>query len=173
MTYSFQLHPTTKSVLLMKLFDNVINMQQLKDELFKGDLNCCIIKASLIYEPFQVVIAANKALVAEKLTTRTVYSEILFNLSTSKNITQSLQKFGIDVKAKSILVAVIIRNDDVGLANEIFERICGTEINISKLKEFRDVAAIKTAYNISDCEVKEFSLIDSIISRIAAKDFVM
>ena len=55
-----------------------------------------------------VLAAANKALIAEsrgKLTTKTLHSECVFNLSGSKHISQSLSKWGVSDTATSVLVA--------------------------------------------------------------------
>lgn len=147
-------------------------MKQLKEDILRGSLNCCLVKPSLICDPFQVVVAANKALVAEKLTTKTIYSEILFNLSISKNITQSLQKFGLDENENVILVAVVPKSEEISKEIEAFKAIDGEEVDISRLKDYTNTDAIKKAYKIGKNEISEFSLLDSVVSRIAAKEFI-
>ena len=62
----------------------------------------------------QVLVSARKSLLAcarGKMTTRSATTEILFNLSSSKNITDSLVKFGIGDDDKD-LIAVIIADTE-------------------------------------------------------------
>lgn len=172
MTYSLKLDPAVDATLLVKLFDDVKNMGILKDKILNGSLECCLINPDLIYDPFQVAVAANKALTAEKLTTKTVYSEILFNLSISKNITQSLRTFGVDDKMKSVLVVVIAKNKEQSKEGLIFSEIEGVEVDTSKLKDYCKIGTIKKAYKLSEHELAENLLLNSIVSKIAAKEFI-
>lgn len=172
MGYSLKLDPSVEATLVVKLFDNVKNMGTLKQKVLSGSLECCLIKPHLIVDPFQIAIAANKALVAEKLTTRTVYSEILFNLSISKNITQSLQTFGIDDKMTQVLTAVIVKDKEQSSEELIYKEIDGNELDLSKLKDFNNVAAIQKCYKLSKLET-ENSLLESIVSKIATKEFIV
>lgn len=171
MSYSLKLDPAVDSTLVIKLFDNVKNMSTLKQKILSGSFECCLIKPDLILDPFQIAVAANKALVAEKLTTRTVYSEILFNLSVSKNITQSLQTFGINDNMTRVLAAVIVRNEEESKENTVYKEIDGEEVSLSKLKDFNDVAAIQKLYKLSKLET-ENSLLESIVSKIATKELI-
>ncbi|XP_018325500.1 EKC/KEOPS complex subunit TPRKB-like [Agrilus planipennis] len=172
MTYKQVLDPTSHSVIFIKGFKNVKNISELKEKLFDGSLQCCICKLSLILDPFQIVVAANKAITAGKLITKSIYTEILYNLSISKNITQSLQKFGIDESVDNIIVAVIAKENDSVNAQQIFKEIIGDEINLSLLKEMANVTDIRKAYKISDSEFQELPLLESIITRIAINDLI-
>lgn len=171
MSYELKLDPSVEAKLVVKLFDNVKNMGALKQKVLSGDLECCLIKPSLIVHPFQIAVAANKALVAEKLTTRTVYSEILFNLSISKNITQSLQTFGVDDKMTHVLTAVIVKDKAESTEELIHKEIDGDQVDLSKLKDFNNIAAIQKSYKLSKLEI-ENSLMESIVSKIAAKELI-
>lgn len=173
--YTLQLDGETGKHISLYLFINVQNTSDIRKKILNGNLRCCILKAALIIDSFQVVVAANKAVVSEKfgrLTTRTLFTEILYNLSLSKNITQSLLKFGIDDKEEKILV-VSIHNADEGklIAKDILENIDGERISISKLKELTDIDLVKRIYKIDDTELEIFSLVDSVVSRISIKDF--
>ncbi|KAJ8928342.1 hypothetical protein NQ314_019072 [Rhamnusium bicolor] len=165
------LDPITKSQIQMKLFQNVENVKDLRKKLMNGQLKCCIIKPALIFDPFQIVIAANKALTAEKLTTKSIFTEVLFNLSLSKNITKSLQTFGIDDKDKHLLIVTFSREGEKN-NDDVYKEIVGEELNLSDLTNFSDLNAIKKTYKISEKEHEEIPLIDSIVSRIATKDFL-
>lgn len=174
MTYSVSLDPKSNSTVFIKLFKNVKNISNLRKEVLSGQLKCCVLKPSLILDPFQIVVAANKAVIAEKLTTKSIYTEVLFNLSISKNITQSLQKFGIDDKEEHVVVVIIKRNDDGDNVNEreIFEKVDGEEVDLKDLSAYSDIDLIKKTYKINDIEFKKVSMLDSVVSRIATKDIL-
>ena len=67
-----------------------------------------LVKSSLIPSPLVVAVAANKADLARKrgnMKTRSVQTETLYNLSSSKNITESLKNFGGGDSDQSFVVA--------------------------------------------------------------------
>ncbi|XP_057668234.1 EKC/KEOPS complex subunit Tprkb-like [Diorhabda carinulata] len=141
-----ELDPITDSKLTIKLFKHVTNTRQLKESLKNGQLKCCIIKPELIFDPFQIIVAVNKAVLAKKLTTKTIYTEILFNLSITKNILKSLQTFGIDEKDVTVLVVTL--DED----RNIYQQIEGVEIPLDDLKKYTDINLIKKTYKISENE---------------------
>lgn len=173
MVHKYELDPITNASLYLQLYRNVDNMPSLLKKLLTGNLQCCIIKPTLILDPFQIVVAANKALLSEKMTTRTVYTEILFNLSISKNITQSLRRFGAVDKDTNILV-VVVSTDRCGGDSvvSVMKEVVGEVVDISELSNFANCAEIKKVYNIGELEVGSFPLLDSIVSRIATKDCI-
>lgn len=171
MTYSINLDATTNAKVKIKFYRNVTNVPQLRQEVMSGKLKCGLVKPNLIVSPLQIVVAANKALTAEKLKTRTIYTEILFNLSISKNITQSLQTFGIGDKDEDVLVIVIDQNNESN--DDIFDRIEGEESHLDACKEIVNMSAVKSIYKINDVESKSVDVLDSVLTRIAAKDCLL
>ncbi|VEN50877.1 unnamed protein product [Callosobruchus maculatus] len=166
----FDLDEDTGASIEIKLYKNVENVKLIRQRLIKGDLNCCIVKPSLIVDPFQIVVAANKAFTSEKRTTKTVFTEILFNLSISKNITNSLKTFGIDDSDNNIIVVLV---NERGKDNKhVCSDIQGEELELVLLKNFSDVNAIRKVYKIEDKEFFNVPLLDSVVSRIAVKDFL-
>ncbi|XP_015608167.1 EKC/KEOPS complex subunit Tprkb [Cephus cinctus] len=173
--YTMKLDDTTEKHLTLLLFADVENARDVKTKLINGELRCCVLKASLIVDPFQVVVAANKAALKEmhsRLTTKTVFTEILFDLSLSKNITQSLIKFGIDDAERNILVAVIHSLDDKkSIVQKVVSSIKGQQVSIDKLKDYTDLKLVRKTYKIEDTELTVSNLVDSLVSRISTKDF--
>lgn len=169
MTFKANLDPSTGYSMELRLYRNVTNVSELRQKLMKGELKCAVIKPSLIADPFQIVVAANKAVLAEKTTTKSLSTEVLFNLSISTNITQSLIKFGIDDKETDLLVLILKKGNE---ENNSFKEIDGEECDISELQKLADLKTIKKNYKISDEELKVSSLIDSIVTRISVKEFV-
>lgn len=161
--------------IVLLLAENVRNTPELRKLVISGSLQCCIVKPKLVVNPFQVVVAANKAVISMrrgKMSTRNVYTEILYNLSPTKQISQSLLKFGIDDKEDCVLVCVL-EKDGENKAEEVFKKIQGDECPIDRLSKFTDEMLIKKTYKISDSECNSSSILDSIVSRISTKEITV
>lgn len=157
--------------LSLALMCNVKNTKDVRNKVIAGTIECCIMKPSLILDPFQVVVAANKAIVSEhanKLASKTLYTELLFNLSFSKSIAPTLAKFGVEETDTQFIVAVF--NSDTNNIDKVLNEIEGEEKDMSYLQNFTDENLIKTTYKITDDEVTVSSLLSSVVSRIASKD---
>lgn len=166
------LDESTGTRISLFLVKNLENLEQLREKILAGSLDCCVIKPCLIVDPLQIAVAANKAAIDKregKLTTKSLNSELLFNLSISKNITQSLNSFGIDDKSKEVLLVVFEENGESraeGMKTEIKGEFC----NLKHIQDLSDFNLIKKTYKIKDQELQVSSLIDSVISRIAVKE---
>ncbi|XP_077865154.1 EKC/KEOPS complex subunit TPRKB-like [Saccoglossus kowalevskii] len=101
--------------------------------------------------------------------TRNINSEILFNLSPTNNITDSFKKFGINEDDNTILVAVIDDNNGEKL-RDITQCIDGTRMELNELQICTDIGKIKKVYKIQDTELKQSSLLDAVVCRMATKD---
>lgn len=170
------LDPETEMSCSLYLFLNVQNSRDLQTKITNGELDCCIVKPALVVDPFQIIVAANKAALNAKLnkmTTRSLHTEILFCMSTSKNIVRSLSEFGINHEEKNLLMAVIQDIGDETCGSDLITNVVnGERVPISKLSEFTDYQLVKKIYNIDNDELNVCSLTDSIVSRISCKDFV-
>ncbi|XP_035432916.1 EKC/KEOPS complex subunit Tprkb [Spodoptera frugiperda] len=170
--YIVELDPDTKTTLKIYLFENVRNVEAIRNNIIQGVWKCAAIKPELIVEPFQVAVAANKAVLSEKqntMVTRTVFSEILYNLSITKNITQSLSRFGIE-KDTNLLLCFLI-TEDVDTSTEILSQIEGEFTPISDLKRFTSMKNLNNQYRLNTLE-KNQELTDIIVSRMVTKSFV-
>ncbi|XP_059056889.1 EKC/KEOPS complex subunit TPRKB-like [Achroia grisella] len=170
--YTCELDPETRTTLQMYLFKNVRNVEVIRNNIVKGVWNCAIIKPSLILHPLQVSVAANRAAVAQKhntMVTRTVFAEILYNLSLTKNITQSLSKFGIE-KDSNLLVCFLITPDGDD-SKEIIQQIEGELCPISNLSQYSNEKDIKAVYKLNNVK-GDLDLLDVIVSRMVTKNIV-
>ncbi|XP_058797787.1 EKC/KEOPS complex subunit Tprkb-like [Phymastichus coffea] len=171
--YSLELDELTNKQLSVYLYQNVNNIEEIHKKLVNKELPCCIVKANLVIDPFQIAIAANRAALNEKygqMVTRSLFTEIIYCLSTSKNISQSLKNFGISSVTKNVLVVLVHSNQEKEpMEKLIFESIEGERLLIKRLSEFADINLIKNIYKIEAEELKVSSLLDSIISRINDK----
>lgn len=174
--YTVSLDPETEMFCTLYLFENVQNSNEIRRKVMNNELSCSVIKASLIVDPFQIIITANKTAINAKMnqiTTKNIYTELLFNLSTSKNISRTLIEFGISDNDKNILIVLLCKENDKKLISEtIMNVVKGKKISISRLSEFTDFDLIKKIYKIEEDELNVSNLIDSIVSRISCKDFM-
>ncbi|XP_038211895.1 EKC/KEOPS complex subunit Tprkb-like [Zerene cesonia] len=169
--YSYPLDPDTKTNLKIYLFKNVLNVETIRNNIVNGVWNCAAIKPSLVLDPLQIAVAANRAVVAEKagnLVTRTVYGEILYNLSLSKNISQSLSKFGVE-KDNALLMCFLINDKDE--SDSIIKQIQGELCPISELHNFTNMKEVKSVYKLNSLK-SNIDLLDIIVSRMVIKNFV-
>lgn len=170
--YSCDLDPATATSLKIYLFKKVRNVEEIRSNILKGIWNCAIIKPSLILDPFQVSVAANRAVLAREqnsMVTRTIYTEILFNLSLSKNISHSLSKFGIETD-QELLVCFLVTLESNNSA-DIISQIEGECCPISELSSFTREQDVKQIYKLNNYKCNN-SLLDVVVSRMVTKSFV-
>lgn len=158
-------------LLKLYLYKNVRNIEEIKNNIVKKKWNCAAINPSLILDVLQVAVAANRATISAKantLITKSVFSEILFNLSLSTNISQSLTKFGI-TKDNNLLLCFFIQDKDE--SGDVIKQINGEPCPISDLCMFSNLKDIKSIYKLNNvaCDV---DLLDIIVSRIATKGII-
>ncbi|KAJ6851001.1 EKC/KEOPS complex subunit TPRKB isoform X1 [Iris pallida] len=162
------------STLSLALFTDVTNSKELLDSMQAGTLapEVGLLNALLIPDVFPVLVAAQKALVAksrESLTTRTLHSELVYNYSGSKHISESLKRCGISVNTTYILAARFGASSDEQM-KDVEKLINGQEVDLDKLRERANNAQILKHYKISSPELGISSLPDAIVCRIAARD---
>lgn len=145
-------------------------VQNVSEIVKKFSSNCTVINSKLILDSFQILVAANKAVVAKfnnALITNNLCTELLFNLSISDNITESLHKFGYGSNTNDLLIAVF--GSDTQQLQSIISETQGNLDRISTLKEKCDLDLIRQTYDITS-ELDSIShLLDLIITKIACK----
>ncbi|CAK9826511.1 EKC/KEOPS complex subunit TPRKB [Anthophora retusa] len=176
--YTVSLDPETEMFCTLYLFKDVQNSDEIRKKILNGELCCSIIKADLVVDPLQLIVAANKAVISAKmnqLTTKSLYTEVLFNLSMSKNIMRTLIEFGINDNDKNILVVLIYKNNEEkeSVLKILTDTIKAERISVSRLSEFTDFERIKRFYKIEKDELNISSLTNSVVSRISCKEFIL
>ncbi|GER36427.1 EKC/KEOPS complex subunit CGI121 [Striga asiatica] len=167
---TFEVGGTTLS---LALFIDVTNSKELLDLMQAGTLEpeVAFLNASLIPDTFPLLAAAHKTLVAksrESLTTRTLHSELVYNYSGSKHISESLKRCGISDNTSYVLVARFGASvDEMTVVKGIVK---GIEIGLEELEGRADQTQIDKHYKISAVELGISSLSDAITCRIAARD---
>ncbi|KAM1349039.1 hypothetical protein PS2_003185 [Malus domestica] len=176
----FQVNGNTLS---LALFTQVTNSKELLDLMQSRTLNAevAFLNASLIPDVFPLLAAAHKTLVSksrESLTTRTLHSELVYNYSGSKHITESLKRCGISESSTYVLAARFNASFDEirSLSHEMPEQkaveklVNGKEIDLEELAGRADQAQIQKHYKITSVELGILSLDDAITCRIASRD---
>ncbi|GAB4858641.1 hypothetical protein Ancab_010114 [Ancistrocladus abbreviatus] len=161
------------NTLSLSLYIDVTNSKELLDAMQAGSLEpeVAFLNATLIPDIFPVLVAAHKSLLAknrESLTTRTIHSELVYNYSGSKHISEALKRCGISDNSSYILAARFNASNDEMKAIE--KLVAGKEIDLEELKERANPAQIQKHYKISGLELGIGSLADAITCRIAARD---
>ncbi|XP_030523228.1 EKC/KEOPS complex subunit Tprkb isoform X4 [Rhodamnia argentea] len=159
--------------LSVALFTDVTNSKELLDSMQAGTLEpeVALLNALLIPDIFPVLAAAHKTLLSNSrgsLTTRTLHSELVYNYSGSKHITESLKRCGISDSSTYVLAARFNASPDEMKA--IAALTGGREIELEELEGKANLAQIQKHYKISGPELGISSLADAITCRIAARD---
>ncbi|RXG52384.1 EKC/KEOPS complex subunit Tprkb [Armadillidium vulgare] len=156
------------------LYKDVENISEIHQKLVNGELEAAIINPCLIADLFQITIAVNKAIrlnLLNKMKTKNVFTEIIYNLSPDRKIAQALKTFGIDDKLNALLVVTICPETHYKTEDEtLSEIINGTICSIEDLELFTNEELLKKIYKLTDAEVKHGSIVNSIVGRMALKD---
>ncbi|TKS90983.1 EKC/KEOPS complex subunit [Collichthys lucidus] len=127
----------------------------------------------MLLNPFQVLVAANKAVNLEKtgkMKTRSLYSEIIFNLSPTNNISEAFKRFGISDGDDSVLVVLVHNKDESQLLSDITAAVDGRQVPVEDISSLSDQTKIKKLYKITPQEEKCGTLLDAVVCRMAIKD---
>nr|BAN21284.1 unkown protein [Riptortus pedestris] len=160
---------STGETLYISFMREIKNVRHLKKKIIKGEIQCCCITPTMILDALLIAVAADKAAIAHsrnKMITKNVYTEILYNLSPSKHITKSLKMFGGQDDDSDLIIAVI---GDEERFRSVLAQVDGTEESLKELKNLADSKTIVKEYLVTSPEVDNTDLIKSLITRIAAK----
>lgn len=104
------------------------------------------------------------------MSTKNIFTEIVYNLSGTRNMSKSLVRFGIADNTTDLVVAVPNATPDN--ISDIRKAIEGTEITsvVDGIKQTSDLAQIRKLYAITDDEERCGSLLDSVVTRMACRD---
>lgn len=185
---SFEAHPDW--VLKCKLFRDVTNAEELGQLIVGGKVpvRTSLVNAKLVPALLPLYVAGDKTLRSLKtdkgIVTRTLGSELVYNLAASKHIRDSLVKFGVKKKdCTEVLLAWFEPKEVDGAAasrsamggdedGDISPLIKGTPCDLADLRDKADSAKIKTHYKIQDKELGTSTLTDCVVFRIGAKEFL-
>ncbi|CAG2100987.1 unnamed protein product [Medioppia subpectinata] len=156
------------------LYESIHNLPQIL-QLMQTNDNLCLINAKTVFDVNHLLCAINKSIgykMIDKLITKQVNKEILFSLSLSKNITDSLNTFGVKPSDHTLpIIAISVDQINDTLNTYFFDQIDGKALPIESLKCLRDDSLIDRIYKLKDTS-SESEKWDLIVSRLATKDII-
>ncbi|XP_016147271.1 EKC/KEOPS complex subunit Tprkb-like [Sinocyclocheilus grahami] len=155
------------------LFKDVKNATELRKMAVNGEIKGALINPSMVVDAFQILVAANKAVhlhKSGKMKTRSLYSEIIFSLSPTNNISEAFKRFGISDSDSAVLIVLVHNKDETLNIDNIISKVDGQQITVDRVSDLNDVAKIKKLYKVAPQEEKCGSLLDAVVCRMATKD---
>ncbi|GLI69977.1 hypothetical protein VaNZ11_014629, partial [Volvox africanus] len=158
--------------LTLALFKDCTNAKDVRATIRDSSMaEFAYINAAVVIDPFLVHLAGYRALTAEssgRLNTKSLHTELIYNISGTKHVAESLKRFGITDECKSILVARFdCKHEELAALKS---RIQGEEVPLTNLAALADVDLIDKYYKLTKAELQARSRADAVAFRIGAKD---
>lgn len=156
------------------LFQNIANMAEINDMVLERQLDAAILNPKYVYHPEQLLVAAHKSLFQknqESLQTKTVYTEVLYNLYPGRSIRDALKTFG--VKEDNREAAFVVFDDEnKAVSDRIRKLVKGEALSFDSLSEVNDNQSILDLYKIPSHASHKDDILQFILTRMATRDLL-
>mmetsp|Transcript_955 Transcript_955/g.1708 ORF Transcript_955/g.1708 Transcript_955/m.1708 type:complete len:195 (+) Transcript_955:23-607(+) len=164
--------------LLVSCFKNVKNIEELKEYAFSDSspLSISLIDCENIFSYQHFLVASNLAVHNYKedvMKTRNVHTELIYSLSPSKNVADSLRRIGAQDSTQHLIIAAF--DQEIDELNSFCEKVQGENVGTSSMgRELSSdqVQKFKKSFKIADQELEVSTLEDGIIQKIVTKHFI-
>ncbi|TPX46858.1 hypothetical protein SeLEV6574_g02992 [Synchytrium endobioticum] len=168
--------PPSLPKLHLALYRDVSNGQSIRESIIKAIMPLsCIVDARLVLDVCQIQLACARALLAQQqdtMKTRSLYSEVLFNMSPSSNISDSLKQFGVSDSTKSLILLFV--GDDLPSAQDLRvadSKIQGRQVPISEMDQCCDMKLLQKIFKLSDSQLSREIALKNLINAMALKGY--
>uniref|UniRef100_A0A8C7H372 TP53RK binding protein n=1 Tax=Oncorhynchus kisutch TaxID=8019 RepID=A0A8C7H372_ONCKI len=120
------------------LFKDVRNAAEFRKNVMEGKINGALINPSMIVNPFQV--------------TMSLYSEIIYNLSPTNNISEAFKRFGISDSDGALLIVLVHPKEETQHMSDIIAKVDGQQIPVEDVSMLTDPAKIKKVGLVFLCQ---------------------
>ena len=172
-TFKLDIYPEYTATVALLI--DVKNTSEIRSNLLSGKLNCALLNTEIIADVFSLLQACNKAVYSntnKTMRTRNLHTEILFNLSPSNSIKESLTTFGVSDTQTNLIGVCLRKDDDVtdGM-DTLLKMVDGaTTKPLCDIEKYCDTNRITKLYKVSEDELSIGSLADAVVLRVATKD---
>ncbi|XP_061523862.1 EKC/KEOPS complex subunit TPRKB isoform X2 [Phycodurus eques] len=135
------------------LFKEVQNAAELRQNAVEGKIKGALLKPTIK---------------VGQMKTRSLFSEIILNLSPTKNISEAFKRFGISDSDNSVLVVLVHDKEESHLVRDIATKVDGLQIPVDDVSSLSDLEKIKKLYKVTPQECG--TLRDAVVCRMATKD---
>ena len=160
--FKTELFPETE--IFVGLFTNISNSSALKAVL--KDLQCSFLDPRLVLSNDHLILAVTRALQARKMgvsKTNSLFLDVVYYLSATSNIKETLTRYGISEKSEEIILLAF----DSQVFDEVQGQIRGNFVSWDERKNIIDVKKIAQGFKLSE---KSQNFHELVLTRVAIKD---